>query len=170
MNRRHPRIINLDEMEFRTEAKNDKFGYLGKRLGPEVGARSIGTSYFEIDPGRQAFPHHFHTANEEAMFIIHGRGHVRIGGEEIEVRSGDYIAFPVGPECAHSIRNSSDEVLKILCMSTLHPVEIVGYPDSKKTAAFAISDASKGLLGGTAPWVRLLVRDQPSVDYYDGEL
>lgn len=124
----------------------------------------------EIPPGKQAFPNHFHTANEEAVFVIEGQGHVRIGKEEVEIVAGDYLSFPVGPEHAHSITNTSKAVLKLLCISTLNPVEVVGYPDSKKTAVFAMSDSSKGLMSGPAPWVRMIIKDQNSVDYYEGEL
>lgn len=170
MKQRHPNIINLKDLDPRIEAKNDKFGFEAKRLGVHVGAKKIGASYFEIPPGRQAFPQHFHTANEEAAFVIEGQGQVRIGQEKVEISAGDYISFPVGPDHAHSILNNSSAVLKLLCISTLKPVEAVGYPDSKKTGVFAMSDSSKGLLNGPAPWIRMLVKDQPSVDYYDGEL
>ncbi len=169
MEKKHFNIINISEVEPRIETRGNKFGFAGRRLGPHVGAKAIGTSYIEIAPGRQAFPNHFHTSNEEAVFVIEGNGHVRIGKDEIEITTGDYIAFPVGPEHAHSIRNSSNKTLKLLCISTLNPVEVVGYPDSKKTAAFAMADSSKGLMSGANPWIRLLVKNQPSVDYYDGE-
>jgi uncharacterized cupin superfamily protein len=169
MERKHPNIINISEVEPRVELRGNKFGFIGRRLGPHVGAKSIGSSFIEIQPGRQAFPNHFHTSNEEAVFVIEGKGHVRIGKDEVEISTGDYIAFPVGPDHTHSIQNSSQAVLKLLCISTLNPVEVVGYPDSKKTAAFAMADSSKGLLSGATPWVRMLVKDQPSVDYYEGE-
>jgi uncharacterized cupin superfamily protein len=170
MEQKHPNIANIDDVEARVETKADKFGFTAKRLGPLVGARTLGASYFEIHPGRQAFPHHFHTANEEAVFVLEGQGLVRIGQEEIEIKAGDYVAFPVGPDHAHSVRNPTDQPLKLLAISTLQPVEVIGYPDSKKTAAFALPDASKGFKSGASPWVRMLVKDQPPVDYYEGEI
>lgn len=170
MSRKHPNIVNISSVEPRIESRGEKFEYSGRRLGPEVGAKAIGASYFEIPPGKQAFSHHFHSANEEAVFVIEGKGHVRIGKDEVEIVPGDYISFPVGPDHAHSIRNTSDKVLKLLCISTLHPVEVIGYPDSKKIAAVAAQDLSKGIMSGPAPWVRILIKEQPSVDYYEGEL
>jgi len=169
MQRKHPNIINTSEVEARVESRGTKFGFKGRRLGPLVGAKSIGSSLIEIEPGRQAFPNHYHTANEEAVYVLEGKGHVRIGKEEIAIEAGDYIAFPVGPETSHSIRNSSNAPLKMLCISTLHPVEVIGYPDSKKVAAFALPEAGKGFMTGASPWVRMLVKEQPNVDYYEGE-
>ncbi len=165
MERKHPNVVNVSSLKKRVEERGDKFGYSTCRLGPEVGAEKIGASYFEIPPGKQAFPHHYHTANEEAAFVIEGKGLLRIGQDEVEIEAGDYIAFPVGPDHAHSIRNTSDSVLKLLCLSTLQPVEVVGYPDSKKFAVTAAEKVAKG-----APWLRFLVKEQPSVDYYEGEL
>lgn len=170
MTRKHPNIVNIAEVEQRVESRGEKFGFRGRRLGPQVGAKSIGCSHYEIEPGRQAFPNHFHCANEEAVYVLAGRGTIRIGADAVEIAAGDYIALPVGPDHAHSIRNTSDEMLEILCISTLIPVEVVGYPDSKKTAAVGMADSSKGFMSGTTPWVRMIVRNQESVDYYDGEL
>lgn len=169
MKRKHANIINISEVEPRVESRGEKFGFQGRRLGPHVGCKSIGSSYIEIPPGKQAFPNHFHTANEEAVFVIEGKGHVRIGNEEVEIITGDYLSFPVGPDHAHSIKNTSKDPLKLLCISTLNPVEVVGYPDSKKTAFFAMADSSKGLMGGPAPWVRMVIKNQAPVDYYEGE-
>lgn len=170
MERKHPNIINMADIESRVETKGEKFGFKSKRFGPLVGSKSIGSSLYEIEPGRQAFPHHFHSANEEAVFVIEGKGHVRIGKEEVAIEAGDYIAFPVGPDHAHSIRNTSQAPLKILAISTLQPVEIIGYPDSKKVAAVATENASKGFMSGAAPWVRILIKEQQNADYYEGEL
>lgn len=170
MGKKHPNITNISEFDPRVENKEGKFGFRGWRLGPQVGSKSIGCSYFEIEPGLQAFPNHFHTANEEALFVLEGEGHVRIGKDEVAISKGDYIAFPVGPDHAHSVRNSSKSILKLLSMSTLIPVEIVGYPDSKKTGIFAMADSSKGLASATKPWIRGLFKEQPSVDYYEGEV
>src|SRR5690606_25452124 len=161
--------VNLSSIEPHVESRGDKFGHTRWRLGFEVGAKSLGASYFEIPPGKQAFPHHYHAANEEAVFVIEGKGHVRIGKEEMEIVKGDYISFPVGPDHAHSIRNTSDSVLKLLCISTLQPVDVIGYPDSKKIAAVAAQSMTKGFLSSSGPWVRMLVKEQPNVDYYEGE-
>jgi len=166
MSRKHPNIVNILDLEPRIEERGEKFGYSARRLGVEVGAKSIGASYFEVPPGKQAFPHHFHTANEEAVFVIEGKGRMRIGQDEIDIVAGDYIGLPVGPDHAHSIRNTSNSALKILCISTLHPVEVVGYPDSRKVAVAAAPEVSKT----PTPWMRFIIKEQASVDYYEGEL
>lgn len=165
--RRHAHVVNITEADTREQARG-RFGFKSKRLWPHAGGKSLACSWFEVAPGKQAFPHHFHSAFEEAIYILEGRGRARIGEERVEVGPGDYIAYPPGPATAHSLENIGDRPLRYLAMSTLHSLDIVGYPDSKKVAVASGVDPAKGLLGSDA-WVKMIVREQPSVDYYDGE-
>jgi uncharacterized cupin superfamily protein len=50
----------------------------------------------EVSPGRTAWPYHYHTANEEAIYILHGAGTLRVGNVRSTVTAGDYIALPAG--------------------------------------------------------------------------
>lgn len=56
---------------------------------------------------------HYHARTEEIYYITHGRGRMRIGEAEREVRAGDAIAIPPGQR--HQIRNIGSEVLRLLC-------------------------------------------------------
>jgi uncharacterized cupin superfamily protein len=77
-----------------------KFGAATKQFGLATGARSIGCSWYEVSPGKAAFPHHFHCAKEESLFVLEGEGRMRVGKETVTVRSGDYVTFAIGPESA----------------------------------------------------------------------
>lgn len=166
MGKKHPNITHLNEIEPRMEQRGMKFGYSTKRLGKSCGSKALGCSWYEVAPGRSAFPHHFHCANEEALFILEGKGQMRLGEEKVYVEQGDYIAFPVGPACAHSLKNTGTEPLRYLCFSTTIPTEVVGYPDSKKIGAVGTGDLAKGMAGA---WVKILAKEQAPVDYYEGE-
>jgi len=161
--RRHPNVLNLSEAESRTASRGDRFAYTSKMLGRTAGGRGIGASWYEVPPGRTAFPAHWHTANEEAIFVLEGRGALRIGKETVALRSGDWVTLPVGPDHAHQLVNDGDAPLRYLCFSTLETTEIVGYPDSDKIGVMSVA-------GGPTPWVRALFRMGEQVtDYYDGE-
>ncbi|HEY4221130.1 MAG TPA: cupin domain-containing protein [Myxococcota bacterium] len=138
-----------------------------RRLAFVAGGRSLGCSHYELPPGKVAFPFHYHCANEEAIFVLEGEGTMRIGAERVAIRAGDYIALPPGPEGAHQLVNTSDAALKYLCISTMIPVEVVGYPDSKKHAASAAGSVEAAQRGER--WVRHLWLDGPTAGYYDGE-
>jgi len=158
--RRHPNVVNQDELET-TELKKGKHQGKMRRFGPPSGSQQLGASLMELPPGAISFPYHFHCMNEEAIFIVSGKGTARINDARVAVRAGDWIAHPVGPEHAHQMINDSSEPLVYLMISTAHKCEVVGYPDSKKVGAMA-GERDK-------PWIRQLVRAGETLDYWDGE-
>jgi uncharacterized cupin superfamily protein len=123
----------------------------------EVSARErsdddlIGSTLYELPPGRQLWPYHFHRGNEEWAVIVSGSPTVRTPAGERELRAGDVVAFPQGEEGAHTFYNRTDEPARVLFFSTLRRGFVV-YPDSDKVGA-----------GG------LYFRRKDAVDYWDGE-
>jgi uncharacterized cupin superfamily protein len=116
----------------------------------------------ELAPGALSYPFHFHCANEEAIFVVSGRGTARIGESRVSVRAGDWIALPIGPEYAHQMINDGDAPLVYLVVATDHKCEVIGYPDSKKVAAFGGESWER-------PWVREFKRAGETLEYWDGE-
>jgi uncharacterized cupin superfamily protein len=160
--RRHANVVNATELPARAFTKGQRFGLTAQSLGRATGARGIGCTLYEVPPGRTAFPHHYHCANEEAVFIVAGEGTLRIGADSVPVGPGDYATFPVGPAHPHQLLNTGSGPLRYLCFSTMLGTDVVGYPDSRKIGALGYGPASE-------QWVRLMVRDDASLDYYDGE-
>jgi len=158
--RRHPNVVNKDEVEPTTLEKGKHKGTM-HRFGPRAGNQQLGGSLMELPPGAISFPFHYHCMNEEALYVISGTGTLRQGDQRVAVRAGDWIAHPVGPEFAHQMINDSRAPLVYLMISTSHKCEVVGYPDSKKVAASAGP--------WDKPWIRQIVRAGESLDYWDGE-
>jgi uncharacterized cupin superfamily protein len=140
-----------------TTLERGNFGYKRKRLGRDVNAKGLGTSWFEIPPGKKAFPCHFHLANEEAVFVLEGEGLLRSGDEELPLRPGDYVSFPPGPP-GHQVLNNGSGPLRYLALSTLVEPEVAVYPDSRKIGFIA--------RGAGVESVHL---QDAAVDYYQGE-
>ena len=164
--RRHKQVVNIDDVAVREDGKGG-FGFRARRLGPEAGGRALGCSHLELAPGKTAFPFHYHSAIEEGIYVLEGTGTMRIGGDRVEVRAGDYIAFPAGPETSHQLTNSGSGPLRYLALSApAAPVtlDIVVYPDSKKVAYASGVDPVKGIRGPV--WLRGLHKEQPPADYY----
>jgi uncharacterized cupin superfamily protein len=164
--RRHSQVINVDESEQNERLTGSRFGFRRRGLADHAGGKGIGGSWFEIPPGRTAFPYHFHCVNEEAMFVLEGEGTLRIGSETVAIRAGDWVSFPIGPEGAHQVTNSGQGPLRLLALSTKVNGDVVGYPDSKKIGALGSMPGTKF---GETPWLRVLVREGSNVDYFDGE-
>ena len=166
MGKKHPNVTHLNEVEPRILEKGNKFAFTGKRLAHASGAKLLGCAWYEVPPGKTAFPNHYHCANEEGVFILEGSGQARIGKDTVPVEKGDYLAYPPGPEYAHALKNTGNGPLRYICISTMITTEIVGYPDSKKIAGAGCIDPASGIMGAK---VRFIIKEQPSVDYYEGE-
>jgi uncharacterized cupin superfamily protein len=162
---KHPHIIQLAEVPVDkiNAPAGSFFGGQRQRVGAHIGARKLGYSFFSVPPGKAAFPHHTHTANEEMIYIIDGAGVLRFGKEEISVSGGAVIACPPGDEYAHQLVNTGSRELRYLVVSTMEFPDLCEYPDSRKVGAYgtAAVAAKVGFRG-------LFVRDQ-NVDYYEGE-
>lgn len=119
-------VVNIDDGEWSGE---DPDGGRWKRLGEQAGGRHIGCTLEEIQPGGRPSAYHYHIANEEAMFVIEGEGTLTVPDGEIEIESGDYVAFPVGESGAHAVENTSDGLLRCLFVSTMREPDVTVYPD-----------------------------------------
>src|SRR5688500_3656554 len=159
--RRHPNIVNRDELE-PNDVKKGKHHVINRRFGIAAGSAQLGGTLNELPPGALSYPLHYHCANEEAVYALAGTGTARIGDEGIAIRAGDWIAFPSGPAHAHQMINDSAEPLVYLGVTTRHNCEVVGYPESKKVAAWAGTSP-------TQPWIRQIVREGETLDYWDSE-
>ena len=159
-------MINESDLPWDVETHGERFARRRKQLGKPGGSREIGCSLYEIPPGKRPFPYHFHTANEEAMFVLSGSATLRLDGREVRIRAGDYVAFPVGPAGAHQVINDTDEPIRILMISTMLEPDVAVYPDSNKIGVFA------GSAPGGDPTVRSVFAFLPlaaKVDYWHEE-
>ena len=146
-------LLQCDE----TRVEHGGFSFVRKRLAADAGGKHLGVSWFELQPGKKAFPFHYHLANEEAVFVLEGEGVLRSGEEEVPLRRGDYVAFLPGPP-GHQIINRGSEPLRYLALSTMIEPEVAVYPDSKKM----------GVLSRAHGFVQVH-RQGEAVDYYEGE-
>jgi uncharacterized cupin superfamily protein len=162
----HPNVVGDRDVEWSEQYHGEKFGYRRKSLGSTAGGEKLGCSLYEVSPGRRAWPYHYHLANEEAIYVLEGSGKLRIGGEEIRVSEGDYVALPARAEGAHQLVNSSEKVLRYLCFSAMVEPDVMVYPDSGKVGIFG--GAAPGGLKEKRTFSKFL-RGDAEVGYYDGE-
>ncbi|MFZ5482332.1 MAG: cupin domain-containing protein [Myxococcota bacterium] len=161
MPRRHPHVVNLDEVEPSPGFPKGKFRSTSRGLARAAGAVQLGCTFYELEPGHTAFPKHWHGGNEEAVVILSGEGRLRIGDDEVAVRAGDYLAFPTGPASAHQLWATGSQPLRYYCFSTMKTPEFVGYPDSKKYGAAVRLDDGKV--------VRQVFYEEDARGYFDRE-
>lgn len=138
-----------------------------RQLGDATDAEGLGCSRYEIPPGKRAWPYHYHSANEEAVYVLAGTGEMRGPGDEwVDLEPGTFASLPPGPDGAHQIANTGEELLAYLAISTMRDPDVLVYPDSEKI----------GVVAGQPPGgdsderhVDAYFRRGDAVDYWDGE-
>ena len=163
---RRQNVTNESELRWAEHSHGEKFGYRRKSLGSAAGGEKLGCSLYEVEPGLRAWPYHYHGANEEAIYVLEGSGTLRMGGGEIPLEKGDYATFPASAVAAHQLINTSGEILRYLCFSTMAEPDAMVYPDSGKVGIFV------GAAPGGPNEKRVLsgfFKEEDGVDYYEGE-
>jgi uncharacterized cupin superfamily protein len=149
---------NLFGAELDGAQEREGYRWRSARLGPRIGAERIGCSVYELEPGQRSFPYHFHYGNEEWLLVVAGAATLRTPEGERDLRAGDLVAFPAGPEGAHAVGNRSEEPARVAIFSTLITPSISVYPDSGKIGV------RPGVPEDTLNFVR-----GGAVDYWEGE-
>jgi uncharacterized cupin superfamily protein len=127
-------VINVDEVEETPRMRGQHWGHGFKPLTPSMKAKGgrLGVSQLRLPPGRAAFPFHYHALEDEAFFVLPGRGVLRYGDDIRELRPGDCVSCPAGTKVAHQIANPFDEDLVYLAIGPNDPNEVCVYPDTGK--------------------------------------
>lgn len=114
--------------------------------------------FYEIEPGKCAYPKHSHNYNTECFYIISGCGRVETLDESFEVKTGDLITFPPGEAGTHKMYNASEtEKLVYIDFDTSILPDVIKYPDSGKTG---IKESGRD---------GIYFIDGSDVEYYTGE-
>lgn len=81
-------------------------------IGPGDAAPNFAVRYFELSPGTaSSLDTHAH---DHGVFVLHGRGRVRLGEEFHSLGPGDVVY--VSPNEVHSFEADGDEALGFLCV------------------------------------------------------
>lgn len=119
-----------------TEYDEGENAFRRKELANATDAEKLGCSLYELDPGKRSWPYHYHTANEEGLYVLSGSGMVRLDGEERRLEAGDYVAMPADESGGHQVVNDGDETLRYLAMSTMEEPDVTVYPEMEKFGVY----------------------------------
>jgi uncharacterized cupin superfamily protein len=130
--------MRVNEADFDWDAtERDETAFRRKRLANAAGGDRLGCSLYELPPGKKSWPFHYHTGNEEAIYVLAGAGTLRTDDGLEPLDSGDYVVFPVGPEGGHRVVNDGADPLRYLALSTMNDPDVTVYPDSEKIGVYA---------------------------------
>jgi uncharacterized cupin superfamily protein len=100
-----------------------------QRLGDAGGLTDFGVNLLRLKPGIWSSQRHWHTHEEEFVFIVSGEVVlVTDKGEEI-LRAGDCAAFPKNAADGHQLINRTDKDALVLEVGTNSEDDVCTYPD-----------------------------------------
>jgi uncharacterized cupin superfamily protein len=144
--------VNLRDAELPPHGDKPGFRFRRASIRKPLGGELIGGALYELDPGEQLWPYHFHRNNEEWLIVVAGTPILRTPEGERELRPGGVVGFAEGEAGAHTVYNRSASADRVAIFSSLRKGS-TAYPDSGKVSAaghvFRLAD---------------------EVDYWDGEL
>jgi uncharacterized cupin superfamily protein len=101
-----------------------------QRLGDAAGLTDFGVNLLRLPPGAWSSQRHWHSAEDEFVFIVEGEVVlVTDTGEEL-LRSGDCAGFKAGVKDGHHLQNRTDRDAILLEVGSRRVAEDEGeYPD-----------------------------------------
>lgn len=116
-------LIHQDDVKARDVEAGD-IRFTRRKLGPPAGCANLGLSHYVVPAGARQMPVHLHGDEEEAFYVLSGRGLSWQDGEACEVAAGDVVIHPTGgvnhrtPGRTHTFLAAEDEPLELLAFST----------------------------------------------------
>jgi len=100
-----------------------------RALGDALGLTKIGVNLSTLLPGKESSMRHYHTREDEMVFIVEGEAVLRTDGGEQVLRAGMCAGFPAGSRDGHQLINRSSAPVRYLEISNRDPQDGAGYPD-----------------------------------------
>jgi len=113
-------------------------------LGEAAGLTQFGVNLQRLPPGSRSSQRHWHSAEDEFVWVVEGElVLVTDDGEEL-LQGGDCAGFKAGVANGHHLQNRSDADAVILAIGALeHATDVVDYPDIDLHWSQATGDAHK---------------------------
>jgi uncharacterized cupin superfamily protein len=100
-----------------------------RQLGKALGLRQFGVNLTTLPPGKESSMRHWHTHEEEFVYVLEGEVVLRTDSGEQVLRAGCCAGFPAGSGNGHQLINRSDRPAVYLEVGTSHEADVVHYPD-----------------------------------------
>jgi uncharacterized cupin superfamily protein len=101
-----------------------------RRLGDTLGLTRIGVNQTTLPPGKESSMRHWHTHEDEFVYVLEGELVLRTGAGEQVLSAGMCAGFPAGVEDGHQLINRSDRPAVYLEISNRDSSDSAHYSDS----------------------------------------
>lgn len=100
-----------------------------RRLGAAAGLTDFGVNLCRLEPGAWSSQRHWHSSEDEFVWMVEGEAVLVTDAGETLLRAGDCAAFPAGEANAHHLINRSDRDAVFLAVGSDKPADTCHYPD-----------------------------------------
>ena len=113
------------------------------RLGDAAGLKQFGVNLLRLPPGGWSSQRHWHTAEDEFVYVLEGEVVLITGTGEEVLGTGECAGFAAGDSDAHHLQNRSGREAVLLEIGARRPEQdAVAYPDID----LALRAGSRGFL------------------------
>jgi uncharacterized cupin superfamily protein len=110
---------------------------LRQRLGNAGGLADFGVNLMRLPPGGWSSQRHWHSHEDEFVYVLEGELVLIEDGGETTLRSGDCAAFPKNSGDGHHMANRSQAPAVYLEVGSRHPQDVIVCSDIDMMSATA---------------------------------
>ena len=100
-----------------------------RAIGDVLGLTKIGVNLTTLPPGSESSMRHYHSHEDELIFVVEGEVVLRTDEGEQVLTAGMCAGFPAGTTNAHQFVNRSDAPARYLEVSNRDAADMATYPD-----------------------------------------
>jgi uncharacterized cupin superfamily protein len=100
-----------------------------RALGGWLGLSKIGVNQTTLPPGKESSMRHFHSHNDELVYVLEGEVVLRTSAGEQLLGAGTCAGFPAGSTDGHQLLNRSGQNAVYLEISNRDPEDDATYTD-----------------------------------------
>ncbi|HZP11719.1 MAG TPA: cupin domain-containing protein [Nevskiaceae bacterium] len=104
-------------------------GRVKKKLGDACGLTQYGVNLVTLEPGSESALRHWHTHEEEFVYVLEGEVMLITNAGEQTLRAGDCAGYPAGTADGHHLVNRSGKPARYLEIGTRNDDDVSTYPD-----------------------------------------
>lgn len=104
-------------------------GRVRQALGDAGGLKQFGINRTVLPPGAISSQRHWHTEEDEAVYVLSGEVTLITDAGESVLKAGDFAAYPAGEANGHHMANQSSEPAVYLEIGSRITTDDVHYPD-----------------------------------------
>jgi uncharacterized cupin superfamily protein len=99
------------------------------RLGDAAGLTQFGVNLVRLPPGTWSSQRHWHSHEDELVYVLEGEAVLVTDRGEETMRAGDCAGFKAGERDGHCLQNRSNADVVILTVGSRHPEDGGEYSD-----------------------------------------